>query len=283
MTRLSPAVTRTVAVLDFFAAHPEQSFTLTDIVTSLRISRATCHALLAALVEAGYLYRDSDKNYGLGPALAAIGRIALEHFSPLQLARPEMRKLANDYDVVCSALFRDRDEIVNREWAASASHHTWLLSHPRRYPLVPPMGNVFLAWSSPKEVDRWLDKVQPPLSKKVQQELRESLEFVKSCGFAFGYRRVPIQTADRAQELMGSSTLTAYAVTELDHKRSYELAFVVAPVLDAQERLVFALALNGFIKPERGADIEKIGKRLRASCDAIAAFIAGRSSARASS
>jgi DNA-binding IclR family transcriptional regulator len=155
MTRFSPAVTRTVAVLNFFAEHPDQSFTLTDIVKALRLSRATCHALLAALVDVGYLYRDSNKNHVLGPALASIGRIALEHFSPLQAARPEMRKLADEFDAVCSAIFRDRDEIVVRERAASASHIGWTtISTPsRRTPLAPPLGNVFMAWTSAHEVD----------------------------------------------------------------------------------------------------------------------------------
>src|SRR5579862_1386791 len=106
MSRSSPAVQRIVAILNFFAEHPGQAFTLTDVIKALKLSRATCHALLTGLVEAGYLYRSSDKSYVLGPALAAIGRNANMHYSPLQVAQPEMRALADEYDVICLAVYR---------------------------------------------------------------------------------------------------------------------------------------------------------------------------------
>src|SRR3546814_10662225 len=108
MARTSPGVQRIVSILNFFADHPEQSFTLTDLVRALKLSRATCHALLTGLVEAGYLYRSHDKSYVLGPTLDAIGRIADPHSSPLQITQPEMRALADEFDAVCSAFFRDR-------------------------------------------------------------------------------------------------------------------------------------------------------------------------------
>eukprot|EP00456_Euglypha_rotunda_P003034 TRINITY_DN105420_c0_g2_i1.p2 TRINITY_DN105420_c0_g2~~TRINITY_DN105420_c0_g2_i1.p2 ORF type:complete len:111 (-),score=19.28 TRINITY_DN105420_c0_g2_i1:10-342(-) len=57
MARSSPGVKRIVSILNFFADHPEQAFTLTDLVRALKLSRATCHALLTGLVESGYLYR----------------------------------------------------------------------------------------------------------------------------------------------------------------------------------------------------------------------------------
>src|ERR1700722_3522749 len=81
MARFSPGVRRIVAILNFFADHPKQSFTLTDLVRALKLSRATCHALLAGLVESGYLYRTADKSYVIGPTLVSIGRIAQQHLS----------------------------------------------------------------------------------------------------------------------------------------------------------------------------------------------------------
>ena len=72
MTRTSPGVKRIAAILDFLADHPTQSFALTDLVRALKLSRATCHALLTGLVDVGYLFRTSDKTYVLGPALATI-------------------------------------------------------------------------------------------------------------------------------------------------------------------------------------------------------------------
>src|SRR3954469_5764148 len=103
MSKSPPGVRRIVSILNFFADHPEQSFTLTDLVRALRLSHATCHGLLVGLVEAGYLYRTNDKSYVLGPALAAIGEVAKEHFSPLQITQSEIRALADEFGVTCIA------------------------------------------------------------------------------------------------------------------------------------------------------------------------------------
>src|SRR6516165_4315853 len=112
MARSSPGVRRVAAILNFFADHPGQAFTLTDLVRALKLSRATCHALLTGLVEVGYLYRASDKNYVLGPALVNIARVAAEHASPAQAVLPEIRALADEFDASCSAFYRDRDDVV---------------------------------------------------------------------------------------------------------------------------------------------------------------------------
>src|ERR1700756_2891460 len=114
MARSSPAVRRIASILDFVADHPGQSFTLTDLVRALRLSRATCHGLLTGLVEAGYLYRANDKSYVLGPALAAIGEVAKEHFSPLQIAQSEIRALADEFGVTCMASFRENLDVIVR-------------------------------------------------------------------------------------------------------------------------------------------------------------------------
>src|SRR3546814_14669821 len=109
MARTSPGVQRIVSILNFFADHPEQSFTLTDLVRALKLRRATCHALLPGLAEAGYLYRRHDKSSLLGPTLAEIGRIADPHSSPPQIAQPEMRALTDAFDAGCPAVLPDRD------------------------------------------------------------------------------------------------------------------------------------------------------------------------------
>src|SRR5579862_5200019 len=90
MGRSSPSIRRMVALLDFFADHPGNAYTLASLVRALRLSPATCHALLAGLVDSGYLYRMRDKSYVIGPRLVTIGQVAKAHFSPLQVAQPEM-------------------------------------------------------------------------------------------------------------------------------------------------------------------------------------------------
>ena len=77
MARAAPSADRTVALLDFLAAHPDERFGLSDLARRLDINKATAHALTAALTNAGYLLRHPvDKRYSLGPALIAIGNAA---------------------------------------------------------------------------------------------------------------------------------------------------------------------------------------------------------------
>src|ERR1700733_6158905 len=161
MARSSPGVQRVAAILNFIVDHPGQAFTLTDLVRALKLSRATCHALLTGLVEVGYLYRASDKNYVLGPALASIGRVAAKHTSPLQVAQPEMRALADEFDTICAIFFRDRDDIVVRERAASVSHVGWSVPVGTRLKLRPPFGAIFYAWLPPAQAQDWLDSYVP--------------------------------------------------------------------------------------------------------------------------
>jgi DNA-binding IclR family transcriptional regulator len=275
MTKLSPAVTRTVAVLNFFADHPGQAFTLTDLVKSLKLSRATCHALLAALVDAGYLYRTADKSYILGAGLARVGRAAMEHASPIQAAMPEMRRLADQFDAICSVVARDKDDAVVRDRAASRSHLGWAISPGSRLPLRPPLGSIFLAWSSQADVESWMDKVTPPPSEAERRQMQAGLAFPRGHGFSFGVRKVHILDEQHAQSLVWATEQTDYLVADIVADRSYELAFIASAVFDERRRVVFVLAMMGFTHAVRGSEVERMGVELKAAALRVTRFIGG--------
>jgi DNA-binding IclR family transcriptional regulator len=273
MTRLSPAVMRTVAVLNFFADHPLQSFTMTDIVRGVKLSRATCHSLLAALVEADFLYRNSDKSYLLGPRLAAIGRVANENFSPMAVARPEMRKLADEFDAVCTATVREGDELVNRERATSVSHLGWVVEEGSRVHLRPPFGQVFVVWGSEIEIDSWLARTPKLLTPEEREQILSGLRFVRSLGYCLGIRKQQTHPSPRAEESRLDQGPAAYSITELNPDTVYSLGFVTAPVFDAAKRVNFSLGLTSFVHPLPGREIQRIGQRLRQVCDRITNYI----------
>jgi DNA-binding IclR family transcriptional regulator len=275
MTRVSPAVLRTVAVLDFFADHPGQAFTLTDIVRGVRLSRATCHALLAALVEANYLYRASDKSYVLGPAVARLGAAAQQNISPLQVAQSEMRALADEMDVVCSVTLREKDEAVVRERAASVSHLGWSVPLGTRIPLKPPFGGVFVAWSKPSEIERWVARMQPPPDAKLHDRLLKSLEFMRQRGFSYGVRTEGFQSDENARSLNYNPETTDYLVGDFDPMAEYQLGFVAAPVFDGAGAVVFTIGLMGFRGRFKGREVERIARRLIEACRRVSAFMGG--------
>jgi DNA-binding IclR family transcriptional regulator len=276
MSQSSPSVERVVSVLNFFAEHPGQSFTFTDIVRALKLGRATCHALLTSLVDARYLYRNGDKSYVIGPALVELGRIANQHFSPLQAAQPEMRTLADEFDAICSAVFLEQDAAVVKARAMAMSHLAWSTPPGSRLPLRAPFGAVFYARSDQTELDDWLTRLTPPPTKNERSELAGAIDFTRKFGFTFGARNYNVQVNKSQPEIDFSGDRTEYPASvlgEIETDHEYDLAFIAATPFDKARRPAFALVLTGFLKPVSGHQVMLMGLRLRSVSDNLSTFL----------
>lgn len=271
----SPPVMRTVAILNFLAGHPEQSFTLSELTRSLRLSSATTHSILAALCEAGYVYRTVAKTYVLGPTLSRIGRTALAPSQVMNVTRPEMRQLADQFDVVCSATVRQGNEALIFERACAVSHIGWHPQQQMRVPLVAPRGGEFFAWDD-TAMAAWLDAAEPSLDAAARVQLTERAAFLRTHGFAFAERKLPLGAPEAARAMLNRPDLTDYAIAGLDPERRYNLAFVVAPVFATPNSVSFLLSLAGFVEQVPGATVAQMGEQLRGACDRIGRFIAER-------
>jgi DNA-binding IclR family transcriptional regulator len=275
MARSSPGVRRIAAILNFVADHPGQSFTLTDLVRALKLSRATCHALLTGLVEVGYLYRTSDKSYVLGPALAAISRAVSDHFSPLQVAQPEMRALADEYDVVCTAFFLDGDAIHVRERATSISHVGGSVPLGTRIKLRVSSAPIFHAWSPREEVEAWLASFSATTEQR--EMLEKGMDFARSHGFVVLIDEPGGKAPPSTEPGLGSyNGLPIRPIFELDPAQSYPVASLLAPIFSADGRTAFAMGLHGFDRSMSGAEAAAAANHLRAACDRITGYIGGR-------
>ena len=277
MARSSPGVHRVAAVLNFMADHPGQSFALTDLVRALKLSRATCHALLTGLVEVGYLYRTSDKSYVLGPALVAIGKSAAKHFSPLQVAQPEMRALADEFDVICAAYFLEGDMVHLRERAASISHVGYPVPMGTRTKLRSAQAACFFA-HAPEAAEAWLRSAVPPPSAENRERMQQGMGFVRENGFLALVRHpsltefdMPVSSIVRAE----TDDLPVMPVGAIDDAAAYPLAALMAPVFDARGKVDFCLLLAGFHFALTGAQMRETGAKLTAACARISAFLAG--------
>jgi DNA-binding IclR family transcriptional regulator len=259
------------------ADHPGQAFALTDLVRALKLSRATCHALLTGLVEVGYLYRASDKTYVLGPALAAIARTAAANFSPLQVAQPEMRQLADRFDVVCSAVFLEGDSIVIRERAASVSHVGYSAPLGTRAKLRSPFAAAFFAWS-PEDADDWLDRENPPPNAEQREALKESMDFGREHGFLAFLRNPAVTTTERAAEQVFGAEGAEFPVLlakRLLSDEQYPLISITAPVFERQGKVAFVIGLMGVNRRLSGKEVLQIADELKGACTRIGGFIAG--------
>src|ERR687891_2173201 len=167
MARRAPAVERSIAVLNFLAARPNDRFTLSEIARAADLNKATLHAILGALTESGFVLREEErKTYSLGPALVALGGAAVEANPAVQLALPHMEALSSELGLDCVASTAIEDQIVILARTASRRPFGINVEPGQRLPLSPPLGTVFVAWSSNERIEQYLSKVGPVASKE---------------------------------------------------------------------------------------------------------------------
>ena len=283
MPRRAPAVERVIAVLNLLAAHPGQPYTLSDIARDLSLNKATLHAILWALTQAGYLVRDPvAKSYTVGPALIALGNAAMEGFAVVHSAMPEMEALTADLGHDCVASAAIHDEIVILARTGTPQPFGVNILPGMRVPLSPPLGTVFIAWSGQEEIDRWLSRVGPAAAadKKNLDRYREAVEGVRSRGFSIGVASsTESRSGGRSLEESVRNLPAEYALLELDNSDSYMLRHIGAPVFGSRGEVVLALFLMGFQNEIPAEQVPKMAERLQMACRRISDAIDGRTPA----
>lgn len=79
MARPALAATWAVDIINFMAANPAQSYSLSELVNQVGLNFSSCEMLLNVLANAGYLERDPRcETYMLGATLITIGNEALK-------------------------------------------------------------------------------------------------------------------------------------------------------------------------------------------------------------
>ena len=286
MARPAPAVDRVVALLDFLAEHPDDEYSLSGLARRLDLNKATAHSMLTALTEAGYLLRNpTDKTFGLGPALVTIGNAAsAREVEIVEFARDEMRSLADELGVQCSASAVFGAEIVI---LARSGESPPLAANVRvgdRLPFVPPLGTVFVAWSAPGVIDAWLRRVGPGATEVELARYRRAVETVRRRGYSLGLEadarvRLGRALADHdpaVNALVGELGHEEYILLELEHSASYRLSMVAAPVFASDGSVALALTLIGFADPLGAAQLTRYAERLVGAARRVTAAVHGR-------
>lgn len=291
MARPAPSAARTVALLDFLAAHPTERFGVSELARRLGTSKATLHALVATLTDAGYLLRHPvDKTYSLGPALVAVGNAAASvQLDVVDHARGEMRRLADELDVLCvaSAVIGGEIVILGREGDLGPLAPDVRVGH--RLPLVPPLGTVFMAWSPDGEIEAWLQRTGPSASPERIARFRAAVSAVRDRGYslalevdarvqigrALGGRDTGVDASQLAR-LVDELGHEEYVLAELEHAASYRLSMIAGPVFGADGSVVLALTLFGFRASLDPAEIRRLAERLVDATRVVTKSIHGR-------
>jgi DNA-binding IclR family transcriptional regulator len=238
MARPALSASRSIAVLNFLAAHAPEQYTLSDLSSALNINLASTHALLNAMEDAGYVFRHPRlRTYGLGTAVVALGSAALQCHPAVACANEEAQRLSTELELSVAVTAAAGDDIVflgrmgehrPRDIAAYAG---------QRIPLTPPVGAVFVAWGDPAE---WLAKADDSAA------LESVLDEVRGRGWAASFE------PDHYQPL-GS----------MDPDASYDVVMVTAPVFGPTGTAVVALTLLGLPADLTADRIAYYGERVR--------------------
>ena len=284
MARANPGTERTVALLNFLASRPRERFGLSELSRRLGMSKATAHAQVSALTDAGYLLRHpADKTYSLGPALIAVGNAAAaRQYDVVEEARASMARLADELDVQCVASAAYGGEMVMLARAGRIDPLGVTVEVGGRIPLVPPLGTVFMAWSDPDEIDAWLRRLGPDTGETELGRYRDAISTVRRRGYSLGLdsasrarlqaSRVPDRQLSGVVDELGHEE---YILLELEQSASYDLSLVAAPVFGADARVVLAVTLFGFRAALRGRDVPAVAGRLCEETTSITKAIGG--------
>ncbi len=194
MGRQVPAVERALEILELLAGRPHELLGLSDIARTLAINKASCHATLTLLADRGYLIRHAAKTYSLGPAILPLADSFLRDQDALPHARAEMAALSRDLNLDCVASGVVDDEIVLLARTSSPGSFGVSVRVGSRFPLVPPIGTVFLAWASSERIDQWLGSIAGQPTAAERERYLDALAIVRKRGYS-----VALGTASQAE------------------------------------------------------------------------------------
>lgn len=275
LARPALSATRAIEIVNFLASHPTESFTLSDLVDRLGVNVASLHAVLGVLTESGYLARHPrHRTYTLGPALVAVGSVALEQHPVVDAAREESRRLSKDLTLDVAITARAGTEVV---FVARSGTH-----RPRgtpahvgmRMPIRPPMASVFFAWADQSAIREWLD-LGPEATDEERRRDLEELRFLRTRGYSValeGDVRREIGdvleeiaehpgrgSRDAVDELFASAARRTQHLMEIDPRARYDVSSLSAPVFDSSAQVVLAINLIGFAPGLSGSEVMSYG------------------------
>lgn len=283
MARPALSAERALRVLNLLTAHPDESFTLSELTRRLRINVASMHAILAVLEASEYVARTDDKRYRLGPMLVPAGRAALVTNAAMSAAGEAVGGIARALGVTGLVVRANAGDLVIVDEVSPGDGTPGI---GQRIPMLPPIGGVFYAWADDASTDKWV-ATAPRAVLEAEADLRRWLASIRERGYAVGLETTARHGLRRAVRDLGEEPGSrrargrlrdnvanlgdiATVVIELDPRKRYDVAHLAAPIIEPSGDCVMSLYLMAFREPLTGAEIATIGGRLHEAASAIA-------------
>jgi DNA-binding IclR family transcriptional regulator len=277
-------------IVGFLGDHPRSEFTLSEIARALTMSKTSCQGILAALGEFGTVTKDPGTlRYSIGPAVIGLGIAATERFDFLDVARVEMDEFcAQDGLHWNMGVLSGHEAVV----VAASPSGTLGMAPGQRIALTPPIGLVFLGWSSPEFVAWWLDKSTDAEDPELRRTYEHAIEVTRRRGFSIG-RKSEAQTrfaealrslvhsveqselVDTARILLEELAFEEYFHDILDSGHQYEVEFLSVPMFGRGGDMIGAITVGGFQGVLTGTEVFELAGRLSERAKRIADTHAG--------
>jgi DNA-binding IclR family transcriptional regulator len=287
--RASPPTDRVVAILDFLAAHPDETFGVSELARRIGLSKPTCLGIVMSLCDAGYLVRDpADKTYRLGPALITLGHRAQEAMRVSPAAREELHRLSMRFGAAAALSGVVDDRITLIDLAAPPGGGTGV-EVGQSYPFAPPVGLMFVLWDDAALHD-WLAK-EPTLPVRTESfRLQRVIERCRDDGYLVerltpAGRRLYALLAGMSSDLPGELRALlgelvsgigerVYLRDEVVSEVTHDISVISAPVFDHHRRQVMVTSLHvGTSLTD--AEITERAREVVATADAVTRLLGG--------
>ncbi|MFI2229252.1 helix-turn-helix domain-containing protein [Nocardia testacea] len=275
----SPPTDRVVAIMHLLGSSPQRSYSLTEIERTLGISRATAHAILAALVGHDWIVRDPDTGgYSWGPALTALARPG---GAGSRRIRARLGELAASIDCRV-ALFQPQGAALIAIETAGSTTADQPVTAGFTVPLVAPFGREFIAFATPAEQDAWLERIGPvgpefaTRMRQVLAEIRERRYAVERLSRAFGRVFTALHALSgefdaitaRLAAAVAELTIVDFLDDELAENQEHTVAAISAPVRTSAGTVPLTLTAV-LMRPLSTTETAAIGAEIRQAADDI--------------
>lgn len=188
---------RAFAILKLFdSTHPE--WTTTKIARACGLPVATVHRILGALRKCGYLARDEQKRYRLGPAAVDLGERARALLDVRRIALPALQRLSSETDetALLCVVTEQRDRSICIERVESSQPLRLSVEPGRQLPLhAGASQKALLAFMRPEEVERVLAGPCERLCRATitdPEALRGDLAEIRERGWAISFEETNV-------------------------------------------------------------------------------------------
>lgn len=285
---------RVIDVMNFLAAHPTESFTLSEIATRLGLSNGSAHRLLTTLAEARYLSRHpKHKTYSLGMALVAIGQAALAQHRDIDVARREMARVADELGVQCYATTVVHDELLFLACEGAPQSFDPPNRVGERRPFMPPLGMGHVAWAGREAQRDWLSRVPAALADSACDHLERALDVMRVRGYGIAgsgpalralrqFTAQPIGAQGSQgfwagmRQLLTDLTDNEIQLLDLPDVSADGVSYISAPVFAPAGSVALELTVSGLPPHLSPGEIERYVERLRAAAAIVTSETHGR-------